>query len=114
MTILLFYYVILYYNSPSDSGQREETVLDMLSPEKRLIERTVFTKSNNKFEIKRSEIPPIISPSIRGTMLSDTEMEKQSVYVKQNTQLPVRNICCCINYSNKDDLKCVFVYELNA
>ena len=50
---------------------------------RRWIEKTVFTRANEKFNMSIEEIPPIIAPSLTGIPVN-TEMDKKSVYLKSS------------------------------
>ena len=47
---------------------------------RRWLEKTVFTRTNEKFTVAIEELPPIIAPSLTGTAVN-TEMKKKSVYI---------------------------------
>ncbi|CAB4034332.1 Hypothetical predicted protein [Paramuricea clavata] len=48
---------------------------------RRWLEKTVFTRTNEKFTVAIEELPPIIAPRLTGTAVN-TEMKKKSVYLK--------------------------------
>ena len=50
---------------------------------RRWLEKTVFTRTHEKFAVAIEELPPIIAPSLTGTAIN-TEMEKKSVYLKSH------------------------------
>lgn len=70
---------------------------------RRWIERTVFTRANEKFSISIEEIPPIIAPSLTGSSVN-TEMDKKSVYLKSSQPTGsvynmTYNITCTTQYN---------------
>ncbi|XP_028415288.1 HMG domain-containing protein 3-like [Dendronephthya gigantea] len=50
---------------------------------RRWLEKTVYTRSNDKFSVAIEELPPIIAPSLTGTAIN-TETKKKSVYLKSH------------------------------
>lgn len=47
----------------------------------RLVERTVYTRNNETFEVSPREIPPIIAPAVASPTVYNTEHLKKSVYL---------------------------------
>ena len=77
----------------------EQSTREMLSPEqfflklkRRWMERTVYTRTIDKFEIPPSQVPPLLAPSVMGDKLHNTEMEKNSVHLKANSQPTGKNL----------------------
>ena len=50
---------------------------------RRWLEKTVFTRTKEKFAVSIEELPPIIAPSLTGNAVN-AETEKKSVYLKSN------------------------------
>jgi hypothetical protein len=48
---------------------------------RRWLEKTVFTRTNEKFTVAIEELPPIIAPSLTGTAVN-TEMKKKECISK--------------------------------
>ncbi len=58
---------------------------------RRWLEKTVFTRTNEKFTVAIEELPPIMAPSLTGNAVN-TEMLKLSVYLKSNQPTGYHNI----------------------
>ncbi|KXJ14699.1 HMG domain-containing protein 3 [Exaiptasia diaphana] len=56
------------------------------SLKRRWIEKTVLTRSTDKFRVSVGEMPPFMAPALIGNILLNTEAEKRSVYLKENSQ----------------------------
>ena len=54
---------------------------------RRWLEKTVFTRTKDKFTVAIEELPPLIAPSLTGTAVN-TEMEKKSVYLTPDHDQP--------------------------
>lgn len=52
---------------------------------RRWLEKTVFTRNLEKFSVTVGQTPPIMAPTLIGTQLFNTEAEKRSVYLKENS-----------------------------
>jgi hypothetical protein len=50
----------------------------------RWIESTSYTRTSEKFNVDVSDIPPVIAPSMRGVRVYNTELEKNSTFLKEN------------------------------
>jgi hypothetical protein len=49
---------------------------------RRWIECTTYTRCQ-KFNVKVSDVPPVMAPAIRGNIIYNTEHEKNSIFLKQ-------------------------------
>ena len=52
----------------------------------RLVEKTVFTRNVNTFNVYPSEIPPLIASSVAGQSIYNTEDKKKSVYLPSSVE----------------------------
>ena len=52
---------------------------------RRLIERTVYTRNLEQFEVYASQVPPIMAPGIAGSTVFNTENLKKSVYLSKKS-----------------------------
>ena len=47
-----------------------------------LMEKVIYTKANNDLVINSEELPPVIAPVLRGSVVYNSENEKKSVFLK--------------------------------
>ena len=73
--------MLVYYTKDNGSRNNMVPLKEFLVRLRfRWIEKTVFTRTNDKFTVAMEEIPPIIAPGLTGNAVN-TEMEKKSVYL---------------------------------
>ncbi|KAK3743284.1 hypothetical protein QZH41_017319, partial [Actinostola sp. cb2023] len=58
----------------------------LLGDEESIMSAYVLTRSLDKFEVAVSEFPPIMAPAVVGQKLYNTELQKKSVYLNENSQ----------------------------
>ena len=58
--------------------------LFLLRIKKRWIESTLYTQTSEKFNFAVSDIPPVIALSMRGVHIYNTELQKNSTFLKEN------------------------------
>ena len=49
-----------------------------------LMEKVIYTKANNDLVINSEELPPVIAPVLRGSVVYNSENEKKSVFLKNS------------------------------
>lgn len=77
------------YNTNNDENNLHATIRPddfQQQLKRRWLERTVLTRCLDKFQVSVSEIPPIMAPAVIGSKLYNTEIEKKSVYLNENSQ----------------------------
>lgn len=47
-----------------------------------LIEKVIYTKAEKDLIVRSEELPPITAPVLRGSVITNTENQKKSVYLK--------------------------------
>lgn len=47
-----------------------------------LMEKVIYTKANNDLIINSEELPPVIAPVLRGSVVYNSENDKKSVFLK--------------------------------
>ena len=48
------------------------------------MEKVIYTKANNDLVINSEELPPVIAPVLRGSVVYNSENEKKSVFLKNS------------------------------
>lgn len=46
------------------------------------IEKVIYTKAEKELIVHSEELPPVIAPVLRGSVITNTEHQKKSVYLK--------------------------------
>ena len=49
-----------------------------------LMEKVIYTKANNDLIINSEELPPVIAPVLRGSVVYNSENDKKSVFLKNS------------------------------
>lgn len=49
-----------------------------------LMEKVIYTRANNDLVINSEELPPVIAPVLRGSVVYNSENEKKSVFLKNS------------------------------
>ena len=82
--LFVIFPIQVYYTKDNESRKNMLHLDDFLMRlHRRWVERTVFTRTNEKFSISIEEIPPIIAPSLTGSSVN-MEMDKKSIYLKSS------------------------------
>ncbi|KAK3754405.1 hypothetical protein QZH41_011187, partial [Actinostola sp. cb2023] len=77
---------IVYNVDPSDQSPTMSPCDFQQKLKRRWLERTVLTRCLDTFEVAVSEFPPIMAPAVVGQKLYNTELQKKSVYLNENSQ----------------------------
>ena len=95
----------VYYTKDNESRKKMIQLEEFLARLRyRWIEKTVFTRTSNKFTIAMEEIPPIIAPALTGNAVN-TEVEKKSVYLKSAQPTGWSNSQCYFHDVTKQNIQ---------
>ncbi|XP_028418841.1 HMG domain-containing protein 3-like [Dendronephthya gigantea] len=74
------------YTQPENVSESSPPTLEpfLNKIKRRWVESTSYTKTAEKFKVHVADIPPVIAPSMRGTRLYNTELQKNSTFLKEN------------------------------